>query len=186
MEIWRKARGFEDYLWVSDKGRIIKSTGYFNPNNPKEKKMAMRGLVKHISKTRNYRKVSTLKNGKWIIVLIHRLVAETFIPNPENKPEVNHKNFRRFDNRLENLEWCTGSENCIHAHVNGRCLKRTFGKRGCISYHKIARKWQATITINKKHSYLGLFLTKKEARLAIKKFIASTPRNIALQPRPLE
>ena len=58
---------------------------------------------------------------------IHRLVAETFIPNPKNKPNINHKNAVRGDNRVENLEWCTQSENVKHSYAIGT-MNRTGSK----------------------------------------------------------
>ena len=61
-----------------------------------------------------YSHIRIFKNNKGKTFRIHRLVAQVFIPNLENKLEVNHKNWIRDDNRVENLEWCTSSENKIH------------------------------------------------------------------------
>lgn len=63
-----------------------------------------------------YLRVCLWKNGKGVCKTIHRLVAEAFIPNPENKPQINHKNGNKKDNRVQNLEWSTQSENQLHKY----------------------------------------------------------------------
>ncbi len=69
--------------------------------------------------SKGYLKVNVCNNGIKCTKLIHRLIAECFIPNPLNKRQVNHKNGIKTDNRIENLEWCSNSENQKHAYKTG-------------------------------------------------------------------
>lgn len=106
-EIWRDIVGYEGLYKISSCGRV-KSF-----HNKSEKILAV-----HINKF-NYSRILLSKNGNSKTYLVHRLVAIAFIPNPDNKPEVNHKNGNKSDNRVENLEWVTCSENTRHAFVTG-------------------------------------------------------------------
>ena len=74
-----------------------------------------------------YARVSLYNNGKSTTIKIHRLVAEAYIPNPENKTDVNHKDGNKSNNDVSNLEWATRSENIKHAFNNG--LKRITKKQ---------------------------------------------------------
>lgn len=116
--MWKTIKGFENYK-VSDKGEVVSVKRSFFKNGylPDEEinlKVIKFGTVGYVG-------VSLFKDGKRKRERIHRLVAEAFLENLENKKCVNHKNGIKWDNRVENLEWCTHSENTKHSH---RVLKR--------------------------------------------------------------
>ena len=76
----------------------------------------------------------------------HRVVAEAFIPNPDNKPYVNHIDGNKQNNKVENLEWCTQSENIIHAYANGlqpQVLSTYKGKFDCEQREEIKQLWDS-------------------------------------------
>lgn len=100
-EIWKDVVGYEGRYLVSNFGNV-KSTIF-----------AKNGKVKNIKLLtgKHYTFVRLCKNGVGEMKLVHRLVAEAFLENPNNYPVVNHKNWDKRDNRVENLEWCTYSYN---------------------------------------------------------------------------
>lgn len=103
-EKWKPAKGFEDYYEVSTFGSV-------------RRKGCEHALKCFVSNGR--RIVDLWCNGQRKMYRVHRLVAETFIPNPENKPEVNHINGDPMNNCVWNLEWATRSENQLHAYAHG-------------------------------------------------------------------
>lgn len=82
--------------------------------------------IKYMTTTRGY--LTCTLNGH--DARVHRVIAECFIPNPYNKPQVNHINGDKSDNRACNLEWCTASENTRHAHANGLAHGTGKSRRG--------------------------------------------------------
>lgn len=103
METWKEVSCNTEYL-VSDTGKI-------------RSKRSDREKAPRISK--GYMIVDVYKDGQRSTKRIHRLVAEAFVPNPHNKPDVNHKDGNKLNNSSSNLEWVTKKENCKHAWENG-------------------------------------------------------------------
>lgn len=126
-EIWLPMVGYEGYYVVSSLGRIklLDREGY----RKNGKFFKVHSMIKEPYTTNfGYKRVHLEKNKKSKHVFVHRLVAEAFIPNPDNKPYINHKNGVRTDNRVENLEWCTASENLLHSYkALGRKVPHRFG-----------------------------------------------------------
>lgn len=115
-EVWKDIEGYEGLYQVSSCGRV-KSLPKGDGNGYRER------LLKFDVLKRNhtcYHRVTLSKNGKTERFQVHRLVAKAFIPNPENKPHINHKDFNGTNNCVENLEWVTHSENMIYSQKAGR------------------------------------------------------------------
>jgi hypothetical protein len=117
-EIWKDIEGYEGYYKVSNLGRV-KSVGRWRRNGVSNSYFQKKKVLEQGFKHNRYGRVSLYKNNLREDVLVHRLVAETFIPNPENKPQVNHKDNDSKNNTVDNLEWVTSSENIIHAYKIG-------------------------------------------------------------------
>lgn len=96
------------------KGEFLKHY-LINKDGTVYSKRTKRYIQTHLSNS-GYLRVTLWNGNKGKHFSVHRLVAEAFIPNPENKPHVNHINGDKTDNRVENLEWCTRSENMQHAY----------------------------------------------------------------------
>jgi hypothetical protein len=127
-EAWKPVVGYEGIYEVSSLGRVrmlrrMRSDGRTYPER----------IARVKPLTTGYLNMSLYKGGKEVRAFVHRLVAEAFIPNPESKPCINHKDGNRSNNAVENLEWCTQSENIRHsfdtlgrARVNAGSFKKGY------------------------------------------------------------
>ena len=113
MEEWKEISRNPNYL-VSNTGKIRRN-GFLNEKTPRDND--------------GYLVIDLYEDGKRKTARVHRLVAEEFIPNPDNKPVVNHIDGDKHNNDVSNLEWVTSQENSKHAWENG-LAKPSYGMRG--------------------------------------------------------
>lgn len=145
-ENWRWVPGYEHLYMVSDYGNVMSV-------NPRKGSQPFKPL-RLSSCGSGYQKVVLRKDGQSSNVMIHRIVASAFLPNPEHKDEVNHKDGDKSNNSVSNLEWVTRSENQRHSvdilgnrhvgtehpvKINAEIARRIYRAEG--SYSSIAREY---------------------------------------------
>lgn len=128
MALWKDVVGYEGLYLVSDDGKVVSLPRLSNGRNKagpivrhvkgRKMKTCLRGRGNQM-----YEAVSLSKCGVEKRYSIHRLVAEAFIPNPDNLPEVNHKDVNPLNNRVENLEWCTRQYNIDYS--KSKCVEQS-------------------------------------------------------------
>lgn len=121
IEIWKDVVGFEGLYQVSNLGNV-KSLNYLRSGQE-------RILKQNTINKRGCRQVKLFRDGKHYCKQVHRIVAEAFVPNPENKPQVNHINENPSDNRAINLNWMTAKENVNWGTRNERSANSNRGRK---------------------------------------------------------
>ncbi len=146
---WLPVVEHEGYYEVSNFGDV-RSVRYNNKGQ-----VIFNRLLKPAIKPKGYLGVILSKQSKTTNHLIHRLVAEAFIPNPNNLPEVNHKDGNKLNNTVSNLEWCSSSDNLYHAYKLG--LKHKKGKPViCVETGEIFESVKAANeSMGVTHSHIG-------------------------------
>lgn len=130
-----------DYYLISDSGEIKNA----KTNHIRNQTMSKSGYMRCV--------VSLGSRKNKICILIHRAVAETFIENPENKPEVNHIDGNKRKNCVSNLEWVTGSENTIHAYKHGLSKASKCESNGLAKLTKEDVDWARSVYIPRDRQY---------------------------------
>ena len=134
-EIWKDIAGYEGLYQISNKGRV-KSLNRLVKDTTKDRVQKIRGrILKYCDNGKGYKMVYLNKNRERKNYYVHRLVAETFIPNPKQLPEVNHKDLNKANNKISNLEWITELDNKRHYRMTEIAKIRNKEK------HKTAENW---------------------------------------------
>ncbi len=160
-EVWKPIEGYEGLYEVSNLGRV-KSLEKLIERPAGNNFIRSEFVMKTWAKDAGYPTVSLTKDKKRKLHMVHRLVAEAFIPNPDNKEEVNHKDYNKKNNNVSNLEWMTRKENIDYSVCNRK--KFIYAEEGiAVADHYIAERKQG-FQVYIKRRYYGTYKTIEEAR----------------------
>ena len=119
-EVWKDIEGWEGHYQVSNHGRV-KSIERIILNGGR-KQLYQSIYFKFCISKAGYKQAVFRNQGTRVSIYVHRLVALAFVPNHDNKREVNHKDGNKLNTRASNMEWCSSKENTLHAFKTGlRC-----------------------------------------------------------------
>lgn len=128
-EIWKDIKGYEGLYQVSNLGRVKSLNRYVKCKN-NNLRLCKGKILSSENNGNGYLIINLSKNGKIKINYIHKLVAEAFIPNPENLPQINHKDECKTNNIWANLEWCSSSYNANYGTRNQKMRNEKIKKYG--------------------------------------------------------
>ena len=150
-EEWRDVRGYEGLYQISNKGRI-KSLERYVKNSRKGNRLIKEKVLNPTDNGHGYKIIGLRYKGKRKNHYIHRLVAEAFVDNPNNKNYINHIDYDRGNNNADNLEWCTQKEN-IHYSIERMSHPRkiTHTNTGEKYIHRIKKSGKYRVVIYHKH-----------------------------------
>lgn len=162
-EIWKDITGYEGLYQVSNLGRVksLSINGITKKGFKSVKKEKILKAGKTGCKNSQYLGVVLRKKGKSKSTYVHRIVATAFIPNPENKKTVNHKDLDKLNNKATNLEWATYKENIQHSWENGACTPHSV---------KGIDHWKNKLTENQVREIKSLFNKKMKIREIAEKY----------------
>ena len=158
MEIWKDIKNYEGCYQVSNDGKIKTVSRLIKRKNKGDFILKSR-ILKQLKNNKGYFNIRLCFNNIKKSFTVHRLVANAFIINFKNKPQINHINCIKSDNRIENLEWVTNDENQHHAKINGTRKGITAGEkngRAILTEKEVkhirenSKKWGAKLKLAKK------------------------------------
>ena len=158
---WKDIVGYENEYQINQFGEIRTLK-----DSPKLKKYDV--LKPQTSKRNGYVYQMLYKNGKEKLFRVHRLVAMAFLPNPNNLPQVNHKDGNKQNNSVDNLEWCEQSDNMKHAYKNGLQIPSENQRKSIINTNKLKQKKVCQIKDGKIiNTFSGISEASRQTKISI-------------------